>query len=176
MYARLSTSLPSLPIDPLRQLFSESPSRGGNGFGGCDLQGISLGGGRYLANLGSILLDGLAILIALFLIWRSNRKRAAVGRRYNWLFDLPLSTQANQSTREMQLFLLGFIIISICEIFTIGWFPLNGAVRRVSLPDMKPVHVSKLTSLGLLCRTHCLDHCDHMDSPHERCCRLSVFG
>lgn len=33
----------------------------------------------------------------------------------------------------MQLFLVGFIIISICEIFTIGWFPLDGAVRRVSL-------------------------------------------
>lgn len=33
----------------------------------------------------------------------------------------------------MQLFLVGYIIISICEIFTIGWFPLDGAVRRVSL-------------------------------------------
>jgi hypothetical protein len=31
--------------------------------------------------------------------------------------------------REMQLFLIGYIIISICEIFTIGWFPLSGTVR-----------------------------------------------
>jgi len=31
---------------------------------------------------GSILLDGLAILTALVLLWRSNRKRAAVGRRF----------------------------------------------------------------------------------------------
>jgi len=31
----------------------------------------------------------------------------------------------------MQLFLIGFIIISICEIFTIGGFPLDGKVRRV---------------------------------------------
>lgn len=31
----------------------------------------------------------------------------------------------------MQYFLIGFIVISICEIFTIGGFPLNGAVRRV---------------------------------------------
>jgi hypothetical protein len=31
----------------------------------------------------------------------------------------------------MQLFLIGYIIIEICEIFTVGWFPLNGAVRRV---------------------------------------------
>ena len=32
--------------------------------------------------------------------------------------------------REMQVFLLGYIVISICEIFTIGWFPLGGAIRR----------------------------------------------
>jgi len=29
----------------------------------------------------------------------------------------------------MQLFLLGYILISICEIFTIGGFPLNSSVR-----------------------------------------------
>jgi hypothetical protein len=29
----------------------------------------------------------------------------------------------------MQLFLIGYIIMSICEIFTIGWFPLSGTVR-----------------------------------------------
>lgn len=31
----------------------------------------------------------------------------------------------------MQLFLIGYIIIEICEIFTVGGFPLNGGVRRV---------------------------------------------
>lgn len=30
----------------------------------------------------------------------------------------------------MQIFLLGYIIIEICEIITIGGFPLDGAVRR----------------------------------------------
>jgi len=96
---------------PVCNLFAGSPSRDGTGFGGCDLEGISLGGGRNLANLGSILCAGLAVLVAAFLIMRSNMKRAAVGRR------------------EMQLFLIGYIIISICEIFTIGWFPLSGTVR-----------------------------------------------
>lgn len=78
------------------------------------LRGISLGGNptRYLANLGAILVDGLAVLITLFLLWRSNRKRAAVGRR------------------EIQLFLLGYIIISICDIFTVGGIPLNDDARR----------------------------------------------
>lgn len=32
--------------------------------------------------------------------------------------------------REMQFFLIGYFIISLCEIFTIGGFPLSGAVRR----------------------------------------------
>ena len=34
-----------------------------------------------MVEAGSILLDGIAILVAIFLIWRSNKKRAAVGRR-----------------------------------------------------------------------------------------------
>ena len=33
--------------------------------------------------------------------------------------------------REMQLFLAIFIIIEICEIFTVGGFPLHDAVRKV---------------------------------------------
>lgn len=83
------------------QLFSESPTKGGTGFGpgGCPLLGIPLSGGRHLTNLGGfwelvvqgrevlidvgvIILDGIAVLVALFLLWRSQRKRAAVGRRY----------------------------------------------------------------------------------------------
>lgn len=35
------------------------------------------------------------------------------------------------TNREMQLFLLGYIVISICEIFTIGGFPLNDSARLV---------------------------------------------
>ncbi|KAF1982181.1 hypothetical protein K402DRAFT_438682 [Aulographum hederae CBS 113979] len=100
---------------PVCNLFNESSARlpDATGFGGCDLRGIALSGDRNLANLaGSILLDGIAILVALFLLWKSNVKKAAVGRR------------------EMQLFLIGYIIISICEIFTVGGFPLDGAVRR----------------------------------------------
>lgn len=38
--------------------------------------------------------------------------------------------------REMQLFLIGYIIIEICEIFTVGKFPLDSTVTKVSLrPD-----------------------------------------
>ncbi|KUI67080.1 Chitin synthase export chaperone [Cytospora mali] len=81
------------------------------GWGGCELTGIPLSGGRKLGNLGSILLCALAIVSAVYLILRSERKRAAVGRR------------------EMQLFLVGYIILSICEIFTVGEFPLESRVR-----------------------------------------------
>ncbi|PSN68398.1 hypothetical protein BS50DRAFT_573304 [Corynespora cassiicola Philippines] len=95
------------------QLFNQSPTRGGSGWpAGCDLTGIPLGGNRRLANLGSILVCGIAIVVTAFLLWRSERKKAAVGRR------------------EIQLFLVGYIVVSICEIFTIGGFPLDSAVRR----------------------------------------------
>jgi hypothetical protein len=39
----------------------------------------------------------------------------------------------------MQLFLIGYIVICICEIFTVGWFPLDNNVRRVSLIMSKPI-------------------------------------
>lgn len=80
--------------------------------------------GKHLANLGSILLCGIAIAASAFLILRSERKKAAVGRR------------------EMQLFLLGYIIISICEIFTVGGFPLNGGVRRA----FSAVHIAAVVA------------------------------
>ncbi|KEZ43071.1 hypothetical protein SAPIO_CDS5154 [Scedosporium apiospermum] len=77
----------------------------------CQLKGIPLSNGRHLGNLGSILLCGIAILVSIFLIFRSSRRKAAVGRL------------------EMQLFLVGYLLISICEIFSVGEFPLNGKVR-----------------------------------------------
>ncbi|KAF2238315.1 hypothetical protein EV356DRAFT_507415 [Viridothelium virens] len=109
---------------PVCNLFLESASRQNTGFGGCDLIGISLSNGRELGNLGSILLCGIAILVTLFLLWRSEMKRAAVGRR------------------EMQLFLIGYIIIEICEIFTVGWFPLDGGVRRA----FTAVHIAAIVA------------------------------
>lgn len=95
---------------PVCNLLSENHNQTG-GWGGCELTGIPLSGGRRLGNLGSILLCAIAIVSAVYLIFRSERKRAAVGRR------------------EMQLFLVGYIIMSICEIFTVGEFPLASKVR-----------------------------------------------
>jgi hypothetical protein len=94
------------------QLFEKNNQPPGINYGGCVLYGIHLSHGRYLANLGSILVCGIAILVTLFLLWRSDRKAAAVGRR------------------EMQLFLIGYMIISLCEIFTVGGFPLSNNVRQ----------------------------------------------
>ncbi|KAG6360312.1 hypothetical protein INS49_011369 [Diaporthe citri] len=95
---------------PVCNLLTNSHDQTG-GWGGCELTGIPLSGGRRLGNLGSILLCGIAIATAIYLILRSERKKAAVGRR------------------EMQLFLVGYIVISICEIFTVGEFPLSSTVR-----------------------------------------------
>lgn len=80
-------------------------------WGRCELRGIPLSDDRHLGNLGSIILCGVAIAVAALLLLKSERKRAAVGRR------------------EMQLFLVGYMLISICEIFSVGLFPLNKSVR-----------------------------------------------
>lgn len=37
---------------------------------------------------------------------------------------------------EIQLFLIGYILISICEIFSVGEIPLNSTVRIVRLPAL----------------------------------------
>jgi len=68
---------------PVCNLFHESPARGGQSpwFEGCNLVGIPLSGGRHLANLGSIIIAFFAIVASLYLLWRSDRKKAAVGRR-----------------------------------------------------------------------------------------------
>ncbi|KAI0837362.1 chitin synthase III catalytic subunit [Hypoxylon sp. FL0890] len=95
---------------PVCNVLSETHTQQG-GWGGCELQGIPLSDGRHLGNLGSILLCGIAIVVSILLLLRSEKKKAAVGRR------------------EMQLFLIGYIIIEICEIFTVGEFPLNATVR-----------------------------------------------
>lgn len=44
--------------------------------------------------------------------------------------------------REMQLFLIGYMLISICEIFTIGGFPLDSAVRRA----FTAIHIAAVTA------------------------------
>ena len=73
---------------------------------------------------GSILLCGVAIAVTIYLLLRSERKAAAVGRR------------------EMQLFLIGYIIIEICEIFTVGAFPLDPTVRK----GFTAVHLAAITA------------------------------
>ncbi|KAI5467008.1 chitin synthase export chaperone [Mariannaea sp. PMI_226] len=95
---------------PVCNLLSDTHNQTGP-WGGCTLTGISLSGDRHLANLGSIILAGFAIVAATLLVLKSEKKRAAVGRR------------------EMQMFLIGYIIISICEIFSVGGFPLPWKIR-----------------------------------------------
>ncbi|EAW08025.1 chitin synthase export chaperone [Aspergillus clavatus NRRL 1] len=109
---------------PVCNLFVPNNQPPNKAYDGCALTGIHLSDDRYLSNLGSILLAFIAIVTSLFLLWRSERKQAAVGRR------------------EMQLFLLGFIIVEICEIFSVGGFPLDGAVRK----GFSAAHIAAITA------------------------------
>lgn len=99
----------TLPVCNLFPQFSYPKSPGLDE--SCRLTGFSIGGDEYVGNLGSILIAAIAILVTLLLIGLAERKLAAVGRR------------------EMQLFLFIYILVQICEIFTIGLFPLNKTVR-----------------------------------------------
>jgi len=75
--------------------------------------------------VGSIVIAGLAILVTFALLFRANRKAAAVGRR------------------EIQLFLLGYLVIEICEIFTIGGIPgLSNDVRK----GFTAVHIATIAA------------------------------
>jgi hypothetical protein len=78
------------------------------------------------------MLCGIAIAVTAFLLWRSERKQAAVGRRYVLKVFGSLHVSDLLVLREMQVFLVGYILIEICEIFTVGKFPLNNKVRIVS--------------------------------------------
>ncbi|KAL2218282.1 export control protein CHS7-like protein [Thermoascus aurantiacus ATCC 26904] len=109
---------------PICNLFVPSNQPPNLAYGGCVLRGIDLGNGKYLSNLGSILLAFISILVAIFLLWRSEKKKAAVGRR------------------EIQIFLVGYIVIEICTIFTIGGFPLDSDVRK----GFTAAHVAAVTA------------------------------
>ena len=65
--------------------------------------------------------------------------------RYNTQRATDLVMTADVSyCREMQLFLVSFIIVQICEIFTVGGFPIDDAVRKVRrfLPEAFSAHAS----------------------------------
>lgn len=109
---------------PVCNLFVTDNQPPNGKFGGCPLTGIPLSGDRHLSNIGSIILCGIAIAASGLLLWTSERKRAAVGRR------------------EMQIFLIGFIIIQICEIFTVGGFPLPDEIRK----GFTAVHLAAITA------------------------------
>ncbi|KAF3137356.1 hypothetical protein TWF569_009285 [Orbilia oligospora] len=77
----------------------------------CELRGF-IANGEPLRNLGSIILCGFALVAVVYLVWRSERKQAAVGRR------------------EMQIFLLMYGLVSLAEIFSVGGFLNNATVLK----------------------------------------------
>ncbi|KAL8813197.1 MAG: hypothetical protein Q9223_007099 [Gallowayella weberi] len=98
------------------------------GYDGCQLSGIGLSGERHLGNIGSIIIAFIAILVTVFLILRADRKQAAVGRR------------------EFQLFLIGYIIIEICEIFTVGGLPMGSPLQQRVVLGFTAVHLAAIVA------------------------------
>ncbi|RVD80665.1 uncharacterized protein DFL_008559 [Arthrobotrys flagrans] len=100
----------TLPVCPLFILTSDNSSIG-TFEPSCELRGFQVNG-NPLRNLGSIILCGFALVAVTYLLWRSERKQAAVGRR------------------EMQIFLIMYGIVSIAEIFSVGGFITNAIVLK----------------------------------------------
>ena len=71
-----------------------------------------------MSSRGSVILCSIAIFVSLYLLWRSEKKQAAVGRRY--VLAIHVVATALTNYREMQLFLVAYIITSIAEIFSVG--------------------------------------------------------
>lgn len=79
---------------------------------------------NYIRNLGSIILAALAVCSSIGLILKSERKKAAVGRR------------------EIQIFLIGYILMSITEIFSVGGFLTNQTI----LVWFSALHIGAITA------------------------------
>ena len=82
----------------------------------------------------------------------------------------------NPSYREFQLFLIGYIIVSICEIFTVGGFPLDRTVRLVCSCLNTLSTDGDLISAGIYGRTPRFHCCDIMGPTTEWSCWVSGAG
>ncbi|KAF8454958.1 chitin synthase III catalytic subunit-domain-containing protein [Terfezia claveryi] len=89
----------------------------------CGLVGFTAGGNQ-VGNLGSVVLAGIAIIVSGVLLWMAERKAAAVGRR------------------EMQILLLGYILVSFAEIFTVGEF----LTSQSALKWFTGIHIGAITA------------------------------
>lgn len=75
----------------------------------------------------------------------------------------------------MQIFLAGYIVIEICEIFTVGGFPLDNDVRKVGFFFFCPSRHCLLTlplCVGILGRPPSGYHSDMLDSSLELASQL----
>lgn len=77
--------------------------------------------------------------------------------------------------REFQLFLLGYIIVEICEIFTVGGFPLEPKVRLVRL-RLQLCAPTMLILVGFHCCSPRFNSCNLLGSALERCRRFPNTG
>ncbi|KAJ5643149.1 uncharacterized protein N7484_005656 [Penicillium longicatenatum] len=110
-------------------------------FDGCALEGISLSGGRYLANLGMNCWDTIGLEWCVNSEYRiySDRVHCHLGIT---LYAMEVGQEACRRRASIQLFLLGYIIIEICEVFTVGGLPIEDSVRK----GFSAVHLGAITA------------------------------
>ncbi|KAI5293196.1 hypothetical protein KEM52_005758 [Ascosphaera acerosa] len=126
-----------------RQLFVPDNQPPGAPYGGCALTGIPLSGGRHLGNMGDIVLCVASMIVMGIFIACTERRKAAVGRR----FAAPFIRRIPMVPRlEMQLLMASYILVELCEIFSVGGLPLDDRVRKV----FTAAHVAATAAASLL--------------------------
>ena len=78
--------------------------------------------------IGDSIVCAIAIIVTVFLFIVTERRKAAVG--ITLLFD----ENNVLGRREMELVLVGYFLINVCQIFSLGGFLTNDTVVKVRLP------------------------------------------
>src|ERR1700733_9199576 len=78
-------------------------------------------------------------------IRKETRRRGEKGNLIAWVAFVSADAIVH---REMQLFLVCYLLISLCEIFTVGGIPLDDDVRKVGYSSSGMLTMI-LTQLGL---------------------------
>jgi hypothetical protein len=76
----------------------------------------------------------------------------------------------------MQLFLIGYILVSICEIFTVGGIPLDDDVRKVWISIYRKNRCQRLTQIGFHSCPPRPHNSDDMDSTPQRGRGIPITG
>jgi len=121
---------------------------------------------RIVNDIGDILLCGIALAVTIYLFYLTERRKAAVGTSPVFVYGSNYTGR-----REMEIVLLGYFLINLCEIFSLGGFLTNIRVIQVRFSAKAP-----LTFLVVFCHSSRSYYCDNMGLISQCTNRISMAG